>query len=403
MEALILADDLTGADATAALCARAGQPALTVFDLSLLGGRLAPVTVIDTETRALTPAAAERTVRRILGRVDLAAPRFVGLRIDSTLRGNWGAEIGAWLASRAAPDLVVVTPAYPDAGRRCEGGVLTVHGRPLREATAGLPGAPKSSSVVEILFDQLPIALTPVLLPLVRQGPAGLAAYLADLQHLGSRVVICDATETADIETIAAAIAQLPLRIAPVDPGPVMSRLLSNQTLPPPGEPVGPPVVVYAGTMSALGAAEVAEIATRRPLEVVEIDPDGSVEAAERRAGQQVTTALQRGSDLIAVRPAPTDPTPARQRAFDRAYAAIARRVQVTAARPPRGLVLTGGATALAVARGLGGRGLLVEREVRPLVARGRLVGGPSSGLPVVTKGGLVPGLADAIAELLGA
>jgi uncharacterized protein YgbK (DUF1537 family) len=58
------------------------------------------------------------------------------------------------------------------------------------------------------------------------------------------------------------------------------------------------------------------------------------------------------------------------------------------------GLYTTGGDVTAAVLDELGARGLDVEDEVVPLAVAGEIVGGPWSGLPIVTKGGLV-GAAD--------
>jgi len=53
-----------------------------------------------------------------------------------------------------------------------------------------------------------------------------------------------------------------------------------------------------------------------------------------------------------------------------------------------RGVVLTGGDTALLVLWALGARGIRLEREVLTGIPFGRLVGGACTDLPVVTKAG---------------
>ncbi len=58
------------------------------------------------------------------------------------------------------------------------------------------------------------------------------------------------------------------------------------------------------------------------------------------------------------------------------------------------GLYTTGGDVTAAVLDELGARGLDVEDEVVPLAVAGEIVDGPWSGLPIVTKGGLI-GTAD--------
>jgi uncharacterized protein YgbK (DUF1537 family) len=55
-----------------------------------------------------------------------------------------------------------------------------------------------------------------------------------------------------------------------------------------------------------------------------------------------------------------------------------------------RGVIASGGHLASVLVDALEAQRLSVAGEVRPLCARGALAGGPWSGLPIVTKGGLV-------------
>lgn len=403
LAALIFADDLSGGNATAALCARAGRPAATLFDPALLDNSPAAVVIADLETRTAGGAGpVERALATWLRRAG-PLPPLTGLRIDSTLRGNWGFEMAALLGRRDAPELAVIVPAYPAAGRRCEGSFVTVNGVPLNEATQGLPGAPTTASVPEILTRQFGLTGTPVMVGEVRAGASALAERCRALHAAGSRVLVVDATEDSDCAIVADAIRRLPLHVLPVDPGPVLSRLVPPGDPPEPSGPAGAPLLICAGTMSDLAAAEVAAVQSDRDARLIEFDPSdlAGSDAAVRVAARQVAAALG-VADAVILRPKPGPRIAGRQVAIDRAFGQVARRVAVSAGRPPRGLILTGGSTALAVARGLGARGLLIEREVRPLVARGSLLGGTSSGLPAVTKGGLVPGLTAAVTDLLG-
>jgi uncharacterized protein YgbK (DUF1537 family) len=65
-----------------------------------------------------------------------------------------------------------------------------------------------------------------------------------------------------------------------------------------------------------------------------------------------------------------------------------------------RGVVASGGHLASLLVDALGAQRISVSGEVAPLCARGAIAGGPWSGLPVVTKGGLV-GDDDTLAALV--
>src|SRR5947208_15993698 len=87
----IVADDLTGACDTGALFAARGPVPVTVWPDAALR---APVSVVDTETRALDPADAARRVSAVARSV---ARTRIFKKIDSSLRGPIGAARDARL------------------------------------------------------------------------------------------------------------------------------------------------------------------------------------------------------------------------------------------------------------------------------------------------------------------
>lgn len=126
---VITADDRSGALEAAAECADRG---LLATVLAGLGANAADVaigccTVADIDSRHLDPASAAERMRRVV-----ASHHVVAHKIDSTLRGNWDAEIGA---IAGAGRRVLVIPAHPLAGRVCRGGTVFVDGVPVSEST----------------------------------------------------------------------------------------------------------------------------------------------------------------------------------------------------------------------------------------------------------------------------
>jgi len=71
----------------------------------------------------------------------------------------------------------------------------------------------------------------------------------------------------------------------------------------------------------------------------------------------------------------------------------------LTAVRP-EGVFLCGGDTAEAFWHQIGASALLIQEEILPGLMRGEFVGGPFSGLPVVTKAGAF-GHADTLIQLV--
>ncbi|CAN0492439.1 unnamed protein product, partial [Phaeothamnion confervicola] len=113
---LIAADDRTGALEVAGACARDGAPVAVVAGIS---NHVRVPGVVDLATRHLSAStAAERA--RTVDRVDVASVH--AHKIDSTLRGNWAAEIAARHGASGRPVLVV--PALPALGRICRDGTV---------------------------------------------------------------------------------------------------------------------------------------------------------------------------------------------------------------------------------------------------------------------------------------
>jgi uncharacterized protein YgbK (DUF1537 family) len=124
----VLADDLTGALEVGALFAASGICAAVTTRLEWVEDT--PISVVDTETRHLTPEAARDVVVRLAGLARERGFALIYKKTDSTLRGNIGAEL-AGLASAFPRSTVTYVPAYPGMGRTIRGGHLLVDGVPV--------------------------------------------------------------------------------------------------------------------------------------------------------------------------------------------------------------------------------------------------------------------------------
>ncbi|GAB6877033.1 four-carbon acid sugar kinase family protein [Thermaerobacter litoralis] len=257
----LVADDVTGANATAARVAARAGIAGRVWLAGLTDGNGAPpggspaapaaaaaaaaagagagagpqpggpapaLWVIPTHSRSVEPAVARHRVREAVRALGEAGCRFFGKRIDSTLRGNLGAELAG--ALEALPGhLAVVVAAFPASGRATVGGRLWVHGVPLLETEAARdPITPVTDDdVARLLATQsgLPVTYLP-------PGPAGydeaLPQRLAALHRAGTRAVVLDAAREEDVEAVAALVARAPVPVLAVDPGPFFAAWVAH-------------------------------------------------------------------------------------------------------------------------------------------------------------------------------
>lgn len=122
----VTADDRSGAMETASLFADAGLRAWArSWDGDDVLDPVAQCVVTDLRSRHLAPASAAVRAQVVASTIGVVHAH----KMDSTLRGNWAAELGALHMGRG----VLVVPAYPSAGRTCEGGIVKVRGVPVGE------------------------------------------------------------------------------------------------------------------------------------------------------------------------------------------------------------------------------------------------------------------------------
>lgn len=199
---MAVADDLTGAADLAGNLARPGAP----LRVSGSAGALrvdGASRVLDAGTRFLSARDARRAVVAAWTRLrPPSGPILRYQKIDSTLRGQPGAEIEGFVGATQAP-WVAVLPAYPAFGRRIRGGRLFVHGQPLLATEyARDPLSPARTERVPALFPKG--TGSHAASALVKRGPRALKAWLLRRPRR-SRFVSFDCEDDAQLHCIAEA------------------------------------------------------------------------------------------------------------------------------------------------------------------------------------------------------
>ncbi len=196
----VLADDLTGAMDTGVAFARAGLE--TVVSFASRPEPEAPVLVVTTDSRAAEPIAAVRSAKRAAQRL---AGRYVYKKIDSTLRGNIGAEISAVLEALNLKK-AVICPAFPKSGRTVVNGRLLVNGVPLEKTAFARDSVSPAltSCIAELLERESGIKAAGIGLSEVEKGPRHLSRSLAEKPE---RLIVVDAVTSKHLAAIAGALA----------------------------------------------------------------------------------------------------------------------------------------------------------------------------------------------------
>lgn len=407
---LVVADDLTGANATAAALARTGMRAVTVADgerpdvIAEFVARFDAV-VVSTNGRHLPADTAGELVRRAV-RSGWPAP-LAANRIDSTLRGNVGPTTAALRAEVAALSgrrtVALCIPAHPDAGRHTVGGVQLLDGRRLEETELATdPRSPMRHSEVARLFGGLRAAT--IGLETVTGPDEALIGAIDAAVSEGAEVIVVDALTTDNITRVTRAAATIAdVTWVTIDPGPAtvaMTAALGLQRT-----PHGAPVLAVSGSATSLTRQQLARLRGEHDVRVVrpELTNDSEgltdVDATARLLATALETAqpdqivlLASALDDADVRPV----TPDIAAQIPNALARSVRRALET--HPVDAIFAIGGDVTAAMFVELTAHGLDVEGEIEPLAVSGELVGGPWSGLPVATKGGLVGDTGTAVA-----
>ncbi|MCP1630869.1 uncharacterized protein YgbK (DUF1537 family) [Citrobacter amalonaticus] len=401
MKMIVIADDFTGSNDTGVQLAKKGARTEVMLTPTQKPSRRADVLVINTESRAIPAAQAARAVQQALAPWcgGVTAP-LVYKKIDSTFRGNVGAEVTA--AMRAANrTLAVIAAAIPAAGRTTRDGLCLVNGTPLLETEfASDPKTPIiSSRIAELVTLQSDIPVHEVSLDDVRRGR--LSALLVAFAAEGECMVVVDAVEDRDLSLIAHAICEqgaLPLLVGAAGLAnalPVRLFMQEKQAL---------PVLVVAGSMSEATRRQVNKARCQDRAKVVDIDVS---RLASADFEQEIASVVEQACALLS-RQHHTILRTSRcaddRQMIDTLCASVGMSRQALGERLSQrlgvitlriieqarigGLFLTGGDIATAVASALGAEGYRIQSEVAPCIPCGTFVNSEIDDLPVITKAG---------------
>jgi len=403
----VIADDLTGANDTGVQFARHGARTLVPLDwhdLSTLG-RGADVIVLNTNSRAVPPDVAARRARVAAEALRKARVEAIYKKIDSTFRGNVGAELDAILDVYPTP-LTVLAPSFPPAGRAVRDGILTVRGIPVHRTAIGRdPVTPvRESHLPSLLGRQLRRPIYPLCLATLR-GPASQSATAIKAWREGpAGVVLADAVTPRDLDRLAALLAREGLVQVVVGSAGLAAALSAVLPWPHRRQQLHPatsgPVLLVVGSPNPMSLEQVTWVERRDRATAVRATIREVVAGGDRfrreldRVVGKVQAEILAGRDTVltlAQRPASASKTrrPLRPSASGALSEFLGRATRLATRGTTLGaLLLCGGDIAIAVCRALRAEGIELLGEVEAGVPWGRLVGGELPDLPTITKAG---------------
>lgn len=162
MKLFVLADDMTGAMDTAVKFVEAGFATHVAVDAGdVLQANGAQVIVLNADSRHLPAEQAYRAVYDATRKAVEAGAEYFYKKVDSSLRGNIGAELSAMLDATGEQRLVFL-PAFPRMGRTTRNGFHWVNGRLVQDSEYGADPfeSVTDSFIPNIIAQQSPIPVT---------------------------------------------------------------------------------------------------------------------------------------------------------------------------------------------------------------------------------------------------
>lgn len=212
---VVIADDLTGANDSGVQFARKGLRTAVVLKEHVKEDQTDyEVLIHDTDSRSVLPAIAYERTKAVLKRQGTEQIDLLYKKIDSTMRGNVGAELDA-VYDAAEPHFVFFTPAYPQNGRQVKDGLLYLNGSLLHETEfARDPKTPmRESYIPAIVESQSKRKVGLVSGTLLHEGRDALMERLEVFRREGKPYILFDAWTEEDLTLIAEAALELPCRI----------------------------------------------------------------------------------------------------------------------------------------------------------------------------------------------
>ena len=404
---IVIADDLTGSNATCSLFKKIGLRAASI--LKLQGDINYDVDVISysTASRGLDKEEAYKKVSEAIKILKSKDVLVYNKRIDSTLRGNIGTEINAMLDNLEDDRIAIVIPSYPDSGRIVVNKTMLVNGVLLENSDAGKdPKTPIKTSCVESLVQKdIKYSSTYFTLSDIAQPIEEITKKIQEAIKK-SRVLIFDAVNNEDIIKISKAIIHGDINIVTVDPGPFTlyySKELQKKNH------LEKKILMVIGSVTATTKKQIEYILQEEDIFLVKMKVEDFFEKETcLKEIERVISFIKKGITSYDLFLVTTSPIGDEKKAdlqklaenlnttVEEISKIIANTLTETVVKILKetekfeGVYSSGGDITIALLEKLKAIGVEIREEVIPLAAYGRIIGGDFPNLKLVSKGGMV-------------
>jgi len=375
----MLADDVTGGCDAGVQFSLRGAATRVYLDLPQEPAAFAGVSVLVTHSRGDAPEGADRKVQQACDWIAASGAKLCYKKIDSTLKGNVGAELEA-IRNKFPDRLILVSPSFPKMKRTLLDGWLRVRSSEAIEPI----------HLLSLLTGQGAGRVTHIPQPAGAGASDTLTESIQQAEATGARIIVIDAVSESHLRAIAKAAVQIvpqPLLVGSAGLAAAWSEWLlkaGDSGADGAREPASlvPPVSAAPAAVSATGPV-VFCIGSTNPVTCQQLQRLADTQKVQTFNWQQddphqAQAALAQGYHLVV----PLASGSVHLRGLRRLFSAILETSHA------RGLLCCGGDTARLVCTSLGVQAIQLGTEILPGLPWGRLVGGPADLLPICTKAG---------------
>lgn len=412
-QCVVIADDLTGANATGVLIKKLDYNTYTVMNterLELSNLEDSDCVVYPTDSRAVDPVVAYNRVYNVAKLLMNDMVKVYSKRIDSTLRGNLGSETDALLDALDNQAIAMVVPCFPGANRILVGGYLLVNTIPLHKTEAATdPKNPVKTSLAQQLFqEQSKYPVASLYICDLMKGKEHLANKIKEFQQEGVRIIIFDSISQEDMDLIADGIIESDVNFISVDPG-SFTATIARKLVIPLSRKKKYKVLATVGSVNPVAKTQVDELFLAQKVWNVFVTTKELVESEERRISeiQRVVKEIINNCEPYEICTVIGDGIAPENRLDFKYYAEkyqcstddVSNMINNSLAEITyqilhtnsafQGLYTSGGDITVAVSKRFKTAGIKLLDEVVPLAAYGEFIAGDFDGLRIITKGGM--------------
>lgn len=413
-QCVVIADEITGASAVAALLQKNKT---SVCSLVNSRGLKDPLTrnfdcvVYSTNSRSLSPTQSYQIVFYAGKLLKSDQVKLYAKRIDPAMRGNTCAETQALLDALGDNDrMAMVVPAFPELRRSNIGGYILVDGKPVQKSLVGLDDLRPAASgrVADLFIEKFRYPAEPIFLKDLFHGVDYLCNKLKALREKGIRAVVFDCTSIQDINTIADAVIKSGIKFLAVDPGPFTATLARKVAHLDAANNPNQKILGILGGSNPMVAAQVEVLRLEENALFVPVKSLSLIEEEQKRTAEiekVISTVLAKANDYTTVfiisdhlganaqilshfDQILENNNRTRLEALDLISSSYGQIVQQIVAQNPsfKAIYSAGAEYTAAIFRECKALGLDIQGQVTPLTAYGNLIGGPYNGLQYIAS-----------------